>query len=641
VDSVLHSEPRKASAVLRGMEPAEVAKVAEARGETPVNLRRMLEGDLDAIALRSVAASATERYGSVGEFAEDVSRYLEARPVRAFAGGWLYRTRKFVSRYKVPVAAAVLVVISLSAGVVATLLEAREAGIQRAAAERRFQDAHELAHYMMFELENSIQKLPGSTPIKADMVKHSLDYLDRIAAEKSTDDSLRVETAEGYTELADVLGNPLRPNLGKADQAREIYGKAIALLEAVVKRNPQDQRAQRALARARLMLGLSLIFYHKWDEGSKLVEAAERDLVQMAVESPRDVEANQLAAIASESLAFSISQRDGYTTGGRTDAISAAQQAIGFAQSAVRLNSRNPESTLDLATAYNRLAVLTQMHDRPAASVDFQQALAALDKLPADERATAYIRSRRSSILMSTGWNLGSMGEFDKGIEALHDAAAIVEKLMAEDPQNRAYTASRASIYRNLGVIEDYAGHTEAALDAYKTSAEVFKQLLATNPNTPFYKTVLAELEANSALLSAKLGRRADAASLAREGVPALTQTAMRKDASAAELNLAARFLTEKQLPEVCDAHLGLELAKRANTAAAGKDYVVLETLGQAYWINRDRQNAVASIEQALSLIEAPTAGSQPSRVRRVYETTLKDYKTDKLSSGCAAVTRH
>jgi len=120
-----------------------------------------------------------------------------------------------------------------------------------------------------------------------------------------------------------------------------------------------------------------------------------------------------------------------------------------------------------------------------------------------------------------------------------------------------------------------------------------------------------------------------------------LTQTAMRKDASAAELNLAARFLTEKQLPEVCDAHLGLELAKRANTAAAGKDYVVLETLGQAYWINRDRQNAVASIEQALSLIEAPTAGSQPSRVRRVYETTLKDYKTDKLSSGCAAVTRH
>ena len=77
-----------------------------------------------------------------------------------------------MNRYKVPVAAAVVVVVSLSAGVVATLLEAREARIQRAAAERRFQDARGLIRYMMFELQNSIQKLPGSTPIKADMVKH-------------------------------------------------------------------------------------------------------------------------------------------------------------------------------------------------------------------------------------------------------------------------------------------------------------------------------------------------------------------------------------------------------------------------------------------------------------------------------------
>ncbi len=97
---------------------------------------------------------------------------------------------------------------------------------------------------MMFELQNSIQKLPGSTPIKADMVKHSLDYLDRLTAEKSDDDSLRVDTAEGYSELADVLGHPLRPNLGQAEQARKTYQKAIDLLQPVVARNPQDLRAK-------------------------------------------------------------------------------------------------------------------------------------------------------------------------------------------------------------------------------------------------------------------------------------------------------------------------------------------------------------------------------------------------------------
>jgi tetratricopeptide (TPR) repeat protein len=187
-------------------------------------------------------------------------------------------------------------------------------------------------------------------------------------------------------------------------------------------------------------------------------------------------------------------------------------------------------------------------------------------------------------------------------------------------------------------VIEDYAGHTEAALAAYKTSAGIFKQMLAASPDTPFYRTTLADLEANAALLSIKLGHRAEAQQLAREGVPVLEKTAEKKDASAAELNLAARFITEKDLPEFCDARKGLELAKRANDDASGKDYVVLETLGQAYWINRDRDNAVKSIEQALSLIAAPTAANGSGRVRKVYQETLNGYRSDKLSSGCPAM---
>jgi eukaryotic-like serine/threonine-protein kinase len=642
VDSVLHAEPRKASTVVRAMAPAELAAVAEARSETAASLRRTLEGDLDAISLKAVAPSATDRYASVAELADDVTRYLGGRAVRAMAGRSLYRARKFVIRHKASAAAVLLILLSLAAGIVATLVEASEARRQRAAAERRFQEARELTRYMMFELQSSIQKLPGSTPIKADMVKHSLDYLDRLAAEKGNDDGLRVDIAEGYSELADVLGHPLRPNLGQAAEARDIYTKAIGLLQPVVARDPQNQRARRALAHAQLMLGMSLVYYRKWDEGSKLVNSAGHELVGMAKASPHDLEANRQASMAAESMAVAISQRDGYTTGGHDDAFSAAQQAVDFAQAALRLKPGDTESTLDLAIGYNRLGVQTQSQDRPAAAADFERAMAALDSLPADERATAYIRDRRASILMSMGWNLGSMGQFDRGIAALNDARVLEEQLAQEDPQNRAHTRARASIYRNLGVIEDYAGRSEAALDSYKTSAGIFKQMLAASPDTPFYRTTLADLDANAALLSIKLGHRAEAQQLAREGVPVLEKTAEKKDASAAELNLAARFMTEKELPEFCDARKGLELAKRANDDAAGKDYVVLETLGQAYWINRDRGNAVKSIEQALSLIAAPTTASGSGRVRENYEKTLSDYRTNALSSGCPRATvRH
>jgi serine/threonine protein kinase len=640
VDSVLHSEPRKASAVFRGMEAAEASKIADARSESVENLRRMLEGDLDAIALRSVALSAADRYGSVAEFAEDVSQYLGGRAVRAVAGGWIYRTRKFVGRNKVPVAAGVLVVLSLSAGLVATLFEAREAGIQRAAAERRFQDARGLIRYMMFELQNSIQKLPGSTPIKADMVKHSLDYLDQIAAEKNTDDSLRVDTAEGYTELADVLGHPLRPNLGKAEQAREIYSKAIAQLEPVVQRNPQDERAHRALARARLMLGMSLIFYRQWDKGGKLVESAAGDLVKMADASPQDFAMQRAASDALESLGVAKSQPDGYTSGGHEDATIDLKKSIDYANAALRLKPGDPETVSQLATSYNRLALQTQTHDRPAAAIYFSEAIATLDKLPEDEQKSAPIRSRRAQVLLGMGWNLGSKGEFDKGLAAINEARTTMEQLALEDPQNRVYVQARATIYRNLGVIEDYAGRTEVALAAYKTAISIYEQMLATNGNNPYFRTTLADVQANAALLSLKLGHHAEAKKLIGAGLPVLKQTAMQKDASASEMNLAARFLTKEEFPEFCDARLGLELAQQANKAAEGKDYVVLETLGQAYWINRDRDDAAHSIEKALSLIETPTPGSQPSRVRKVYEATLKGYENDKLSTGCPAMAK-
>jgi hypothetical protein len=96
------------------------------------------------------------------------------------------------------------------------------------------------ARYMMFELQTSIQKLPGATPIKADMVRHSLVYLDRIAAEKSNDDALRIDIAEGYSELADVLGHPLRSNLGEAAEARGIYASAIGIPQPVVVRDARN-----------------------------------------------------------------------------------------------------------------------------------------------------------------------------------------------------------------------------------------------------------------------------------------------------------------------------------------------------------------------------------------------------------------
>jgi non-specific serine/threonine protein kinase/serine/threonine-protein kinase len=640
IEAVLSSEPRPPSSiagttstVMNNKSAAD--SVAAARTETAASLIRILKGDLDAICLRAVAKSAADRYSSVQELAADVRNYLAGHAVGAAAGGSLYRVRKLVLRHKTSAIAAMAVVLSLAGGLTSTWAEAREARRQRAAAERRFQEARALAHYMMFELQTSIQKLPGATPVKADMVRHSLDYLDRIAMERSNDEALRVDIAEGYSELADVLGHPLQPNLGEAAKARDIYKKAIDMLQPVAARDPRNPRTQRALARAQLMLGMSLVFYHEWERGRKLVETSAGELSRLAQVSPRDFDILKQSAAAYEAVAITISQRDGYTTGGDSTAIVALRKSIGYADAALLLKPGESETVSQLASSYNRLALLTQTNDRPAAAGYFEHALATLDSLPPSERSAASIRNRRAAILLAAGWNLGSAGDFDRGIADINEARTTIETLAAEDPQDRIYPQARASIYRNLGVIEDYAGHTTKALDAYLTAISIFEKMLAGNPANPYYRTTLADLEANAALLTSKLGRRSEGLRLARAAIPVLKQTALKPDASASELNLAARFLTQTEFPETCDAKLGLQLAERANAAAAGKDYVVLETLGQAYWINRDRDGAVQSIDRALSLIETPKPGEMPSRVRRVFQVTLAGYSSNDLPETC------
>jgi len=76
------------------------------------------------------------RYGSVEQFSEDIRRHLDGLPVIARPDTFGYRTTKFVARHRAGVAAAALLVLTLAAGVVATVWQARVARLETAKAQR-------------------------------------------------------------------------------------------------------------------------------------------------------------------------------------------------------------------------------------------------------------------------------------------------------------------------------------------------------------------------------------------------------------------------------------------------------------------------------------------------------------------------
>jgi Tol biopolymer transport system component len=91
----------RARAVPAGPMPAEIAAT---RSTSIRDLRRILTGDLDAIAAQALHPDPLQRYASVRELADDLGRFLAGRPVTSRAASPSYRLRKWLRRHRALVA---------------------------------------------------------------------------------------------------------------------------------------------------------------------------------------------------------------------------------------------------------------------------------------------------------------------------------------------------------------------------------------------------------------------------------------------------------------------------------------------------------------------------------------------------------
>ncbi|MCG8462026.1 MAG: tetratricopeptide repeat protein, partial [Holophagales bacterium] len=78
--------------------PPTLQAVAERRQLSLRELEQSLRGDLDAIILQAIRKEPGRRFRSAEAFADDIARYLEARPVRARQGTWRYLAARFARR---------------------------------------------------------------------------------------------------------------------------------------------------------------------------------------------------------------------------------------------------------------------------------------------------------------------------------------------------------------------------------------------------------------------------------------------------------------------------------------------------------------------------------------------------------------
>lgn len=208
----------------------------------PAKLMPDLKGDLESILMKALRTEPQERYATVEQFAEDLESHLESRPVRARKGDIWYRTRKFIRRHWLPVAAAALAIGGLSGGM---LLANR----QRAIAQRRFVQVRQLSD-KLFDIDLEARKFAGSTKTRQLIVDASLEYLQRLSADAQGDPDLTFELGNAYLRVARVQGVPVSQNLGQMDKAERNLRIAERFLHSALTLQPTNRTALLRLAQS-------------------------------------------------------------------------------------------------------------------------------------------------------------------------------------------------------------------------------------------------------------------------------------------------------------------------------------------------------------------------------------------------------
>jgi eukaryotic-like serine/threonine-protein kinase len=521
-------------------------------GDSPEKRSRRLRGDLDNIALMAIRKEPQRRYASVEQFAEDIRRHLENLPVLARPDTFRYRTSKFIARHSAAVMAAIVVIFTVMTGLAVTLHEARIARAQQARAERRFNDVRELANSLLFDVHDSIQDLPGSTPARKLLVDRALRYLDSLSQDAASDLSLQRELAIAYEKVGTVQGNPFGANLGDTQGALESYRKALAIREFVLQNNPSDIDSEVAVARTQRLT--AAIAGNRGDPASisqskQALATAERAfriapwnssvlqelqasyyLLAILLDGAGDyraaaaylqkelpiAEARLRAAPEDRSLRRELGRAEvkfGYALarmGSRKEGLDYSHRGI-QALGSLAVDSNDSESRRWLGMAHWMLGdILLLAGDAKGALQSYQEQLRIVAPLAAADPTNAVLQYDLGCSHARVGNALAISGEQTSGLVMFDRAVHMFEAQLARDP---AYTEPRFCLAASriwMGEAFNRTGNTALALQSYEKGLAGWEPL-ALNSGGTGIEAACAGIRARTGFLMAKIGKRGQA----------------------------------------------------------------------------------------------------------------------------------
>lgn len=394
---ICNVEPeRPSSAVLRA-QPADAAQHTGNRKK----LSRELARELDNVVLMAMQKDPRLRYPTAWQFAEDIERYLDGRPVQARAQTVGYRAIKFARRHKTAVTAAVLLVAMLAGFAAIMAVQA-----SRIAKER--DRANEITEFLvnLFEVSN-----PGEARGNNIRARELLDA-SAIKIGKELQHQPEVQAA-----LMDTIGRVYR-NLGLYNTSISLLEKSLEIRRRILSENHADVASTMDhLATAYKEVG-------KYEDAESLARKALATRQQLLGSDHRDV------AESAGTVGDILQDRGKY------------DEAESFFRMELAIHQKLfGEEHEKVAESLNQLALLLKIKGKlDEAEPLYRKTLAMRRKLLGSDHPAV------ASDLNNLGRFLTEKGEYPEAEALLREAMEVDLKVLGKDHPDRAIVMSNLAL---------------------------------------------------------------------------------------------------------------------------------------------------------------------------------------------------
>jgi len=597
-----------------------------------------LDSDIDAIVLKALRKEPEERYASVDQLIADLQAHLDGRPVAARQGNFRYYAGKFARRNKLVLAASALLGATVMAGTGGVTWQAHLANLQRQKAEARAEDLRKLSNSLLSEIDEAIQKLPGSTPAQKLLVTTVLEHLDRAAKDASGDPQMELDLVNAYIRMGNVQGNPYDQNIGDAQGALTSLDKAFSIATTLVRQQPGNAGAAHALGWAQQSRSEVLFGMGGTQEAVATMRSAAATFDQLASRPGAKLDALMDAAIAYGGLGDELGQNGTASLSDPVGAMAAFRKSLELDKRIVELDPSFSRAFRGIAVNHLKIANIEAETDPAAALLDYRDAIQGMNALPEESRKALLNQRTLANILSKNGLALKELGKYREALSVLKQAKTMARPFLTADPNDtRAGNDLLAIVENEAECLEDRVQgvFTEERIDRRADAASAVKSLsearsiaehlLQFDPDNLYLRSTLGLLLVRISRQQQTLHQTPGTPESAIKGIAILKAVGKEQNAHGVDLDAVATGLTIVMPERLRDPQLAVECAERMVEISHHRKPGFLLTLAHAYRAAGQPARARASAREGLALLPAVTSATVPSRIRKQLQAELTE----------------